>query len=409
MAYQYILNTGVIVPDTSTTLAQVQGEYQAALGNDLDLTPNTPQGQLITAEVTARNNVIRNNAAMANQLNPTQSAGTFLRSIGALMGIADTPNSRSVATGVTLNGSVGLTIPGGSRATNQQGAIFVLISTVVLTDNGSGQGVGTGTFQAVDIGPILAPAGTLSPADVIVGWSGMNNPTDAVPGGAQMSDYQYFLFRQDALSNQSQNSVDSAQSKLIMLPGVTSIVVRDNSSSTAQTIDGVAMPPNSLWVCVNDDGGVGPDIAQTLLGCKAPGCAWTVSTNSAGAPESYSVTDPLSGQTYAVSFVRSIPVTVFVKITVSNNNSAADLTTAVVDAVSAYASGSLQNNAGLIQGQDVSPFEISGAVVSQVPGCYVSDCQVSLDGSTYVRTPLTMNLWQRANLPNGNILVTVSN
>ena len=409
MSYNYILNTGVVVPDTSTTLAQVQGEYMAALGNDLDLGANTPQGQLITAEVSARNGVIRNNAQMANQLNPTQSSGTFLRSVGALMGISDTPNSRSKATGVILTGGIGVTISAGSRATNQQGAVFVLISPVTLVNDGTGNGTGTGIFQAQNVGAILAPAGTLVPADAVVGWSGMNNPTDAVPGSAQMSDYQFFLFRQNALSNQSQNSADSAKSKVSMLPGVTAVVVRDNSEDTAQTIDGVAMPPNSLWVCVNHDGGVGPDIALTLLSCKAPGCKWTVSTNTAGTPESYTVVDPISGQSYTVSFVRSIKVTVFVKITVSNNNSAADLTTATADAILAYAAGELQNNPGLIQGQDVSPFEIAGAVVSQVPGAYVSNCQVSLDGVTYQTTPLPMALWQQADLPNGNILVTVAN
>ena len=61
--YEYLVPQGIIVPDTSATLAEVQDEWQAALGADLIVTPDTPQGVMINAEALARNNVINNNAA----------------------------------------------------------------------------------------------------------------------------------------------------------------------------------------------------------------------------------------------------------------------------------------------------------------------------------------------------------
>ena len=82
--YQYIDTTGVIVPDTATIQSEVEGEYKAVFGQDLVVTPNTPQGVLITAEVAARSNVVRNNAALANQINPNLAGGVFLDAIWAV-------------------------------------------------------------------------------------------------------------------------------------------------------------------------------------------------------------------------------------------------------------------------------------------------------------------------------------
>lgn len=409
MAYQYIVNQGVIVPDTSTTLAEVQSEYLDALGQDLDLAPSTPQGQMITAEVEARNGVINNNAQLANQTNPAQSTGIFLRSVGGLMGISDTPISRSIANAVVVTGNPGLVLQAGAEAVNAQGAVFLSISTVTLVDDGTGTGKATVNFQARDAGAIAAPAGTLVPKSIIPGWSGMNNPTDAVLGSVAMTDFEFRIYRQAALANQSQNSTNAAKSKTSMLPGITSVVVRENDQSTQQTVDGVVMPANSMWVCVNDDGGIGPDIAMTLLGCKAPGCKWTpgVPSGSFGTAETYAVVDPVTGQSYNVTFVRSVPRTVSVKMTVKNNVSAADMSTAAVDAIIKYANGEMENNPGLVIGQDVSPFELSGAVVAQISGSQVEDCQVSFDGVTYQYQPLVIATWERAHLPEANIHITV--
>ncbi|MHC5543543.1 baseplate J/gp47 family protein, partial [Singulisphaera rosea] len=100
--YQYLDATGVIVPDTSSLLADVQSEYQAVFGADLIVTPDTPQGVLITAETLARTEVVNNNAALANQINPNIAGGVFLDAILALTGMQRTPASPTVVTNVTL-------------------------------------------------------------------------------------------------------------------------------------------------------------------------------------------------------------------------------------------------------------------------------------------------------------------
>jgi hypothetical protein len=256
----------------------------------------------------------------------------------------------------------------------------------------------------------VAASDTLTPSSAILGWSGVTPSAiaaNAITGTQEMTDYQFRVFRQQALANQSQNMVQSVASKLIALPGVTSVFVRDNSASTQQTINGIVMPPNSIYVCVNDNGGVTTDIAKTLVNCKAPGCQWTASLNNAGTPQTISVTDPSTGQVYSPTFCRSLPVPVFIQINVRNNANMSDLSTAVQDAIIAFANGNVANEQGFVVGYQVSPFDISGTVAAQLPGVLIPLCEVSFDGINWTTSPLAISAWQRPTITATNITVNI--
>src|SRR5277367_5673296 len=122
--YQYLDATGVIIADTSSLLADVQGEYQSVFGADLIVTPDTPQGVLITAETLARTEVVNNNAALANQINPNIAGGVFLDAILALTGMQRTAQTQTLVTNVTLTGVAGTVIPAGSQAQTAAGDVF---------------------------------------------------------------------------------------------------------------------------------------------------------------------------------------------------------------------------------------------------------------------------------------------
>ena len=84
--YEYLTESGVIVPDTADTRNEVVSEWRNALGQDLITDDETPQGLLINAETIARQEVARNNANIANQINPDLAEGVFLDAIWALTG-----------------------------------------------------------------------------------------------------------------------------------------------------------------------------------------------------------------------------------------------------------------------------------------------------------------------------------
>lgn len=106
-SYNYVSNRGLVIPDTATTLAQVEAEWREALGQDLDVSPDTPQGVLITAEVEARDAVARNNAEVANQINPDISGGVWLDAIWALTGGQRRGATASFLPSVELTGQPG--------------------------------------------------------------------------------------------------------------------------------------------------------------------------------------------------------------------------------------------------------------------------------------------------------------
>jgi uncharacterized phage protein gp47/JayE len=177
--YQYLTANGTIVPDTSDILSEVQGEYTSVFGSDLNTDPSTPQGVLITAETLARAQVVQNNAALANQINPNIAGGTFLDAIMALTGVQRTAQTQTVVTNVTVTGVPGTVIPEGSRAQTAAGDLFASLEAVTLPSGGST----TVNFASVEYGPIPCAANALNAisAGGILGWETVDNNPSGTP------------------------------------------------------------------------------------------------------------------------------------------------------------------------------------------------------------------------------------
>ena len=365
--YNYVQSSGVIVPDTATLLSDVQNEYKAAFGSDLIVTADTPQGVLITAETLARDNMVRNNAALANQINPNSAGGIFLDAICALTGLERNAATRSTVS-ATLTGVVGTIITAGTRAQTTSGDVFEVITAVTI-------GVG-GTimadFQSVEFGPIPALAGELTQiVDGILGWETITNPSNATLGSLQQSDSSLRVFRRNTLGLQGVNTAVAITSRLYSVTGVKSLTFRENLASTTETIDGVSMVGHSIYVCV--DGGANADIANALLETKPAGTNWNGSTT-------VTITDPTSGQAYIVKFARPSEITINIRATVRVGVSTSDPTTTIKNALLAYANGELSDEQGFVVGGDVSTFELAGAINRLQPSIYVKKIEISDDG-----------------------------
>lgn len=394
--YAYVDGTGVIVPDTAALQVAVEAEYRAAFGQDLIVTPNTPQGVLITAEVIARSNVLQNNAVVANQINPDLAGGVFLDAIWALTGGQRIPASYSVIPGVLLAGLPGTVIPEGAQASLVDGTLFASTSEAVL----DGAGEGTVDFQAVDPGPIAANAGALTQiVTAVLGWDEVTNPVEASPGRDEEGDLAARQRRKNTLSLQNVALPEAIISSLYNVPNARSLTFRENYTAAAATIDGIYLLANSIWACV--DGGADTDIALALLSHKSLGASWN------GA-ELVNVTDPASGQSYPVRFDRPTPVPVKTRVTVRNLAALVDVADAVRQAILSYAAGELEGEAGLVVGASVSSFELAGAVNRQTPGIYVQNCEISLVSPTsWVVGQIAIALDEIATLGAGDIAVVV--
>lgn len=393
--YNYVTSQGVIVPDTATTRADIEGEWQAAFGADLVTTPETPQGTIITLQTEQRDGIARNNAALANQINPDIAGGIFLDALLSFTGGARRSATRSTIAGVVFSGVPGTNIPAGSQAiASASGQIFTTDNPMVIASGGSI----TGSMTAVEAGPIEVPVNGLDTvASAVLGWETVTNPSAAVPGDLEESDIAARARRRQTLALQSVSTVEAIISRVMSIPEVRSMSFRENTASTTQTIDGISMIAHSVYACVQ--GGSDADVAQALYDTKTVGAAYN------GA-ESVTVVDALSGQAQVVKFDRPTDIPILVRVTV--RPTALDVQNLVRDAIMDYVNGDLEGGMGLTVGTNVYPFEFSGACNQVEPSVVVTNVELSTDGSTWTSAPLVVALDEVATLQRSSITVNVA-
>ena len=112
--YDYITGQGVIVPDTSTVLTDVQNMFKSVFGEDLDLTATTTQGRLIEMFQRNRSFCIQICALVSNMLNLNRATGFVLDDLGSLFLIERQPATHTTTT-VVMSGVPNTIIPVNTR------------------------------------------------------------------------------------------------------------------------------------------------------------------------------------------------------------------------------------------------------------------------------------------------------
>lgn len=366
--YNYIQPTGVIVPDTSQVRNEVIAEFKSVFGPDLVTDPSTPQGMLITRIVEMRDAVARNNADLANQINPNLATGEFLDALVSFSGGARFPARKTTISGVTLTGTTGTLIPAGSIAMTTLGESFTLDSPVKIVS-----GTGLGNFTAMNDGPIEVGIGALTRIVTgIIGWTGVNNTTAGSTGRDVESDSALRRRRASILATQSMSITEAIAARLSSVDGVSSFNILENPTSASVTIDTILMDPNSVWVCI--DGGELSPILMALYKCKTPGTVWCTYYTTWN-----NVIDPTTGKTNLVKFARPVDVNLLVRVTV--RGSSLDLNTIIPQIVMDYAAGNLPGDRSFTVGTYVSPFEIAAAINMANPDINVRKVELSLANS----------------------------
>lgn len=401
MAYDYITDRGVIVPDTSDTKTDVENEYKAIFGADLIVDDESPEGLIINAEVEQRDALAKNNADIANQINPNLAEGVFLDGIFALTGGERQDGLPSTfSTPPTVTGVNGTVIPAGSRAETINGDIFETTAEVII----GGTGIAQVNFQSVVDGDIQVGIGELNRIlDDVLGWETVENTVVANPGRQEQSDQSARLFRRQTLALQGRSTPEAVFSNVRNVDDVVSLSFRENVNSTTTNVDGLTMPPHSVYVCV--DGGVDLSVAEALLQSKTAGAQWHNGESST--PVDEDVVEPLSGQTYQVKFDRPDNVDVEAAFTIRANGATTDPVQAVKDAVLAYANGEIDGEEGFTVGSNVSPFELAGAITVLYPSFIVLSVGVARLGDPVQPVTIPIELFEKASITDANIAVTV--
>ncbi len=415
--YRYITDTGAISADTADIQTSIQNEYKLALGSSMSTAPATAQGTLIAGETISRTDVMKNNAEVANVVNPNLSYGTYLDAICSLLGIGRNKNQSTVATGIEITGDNPTFIAAGSRVRTEDNAVFVTLEDVTIPPGG----VTTVSIQSQEYGPVPLPLGLLTIIDGTIGWGSAEVVvgSSVTLGALALLDPALKNKRNQQLAKQGVGSSRAVASALLEVANVTSCMVVENNTGAVGTIHGVTFTkPNALWVCVAGTPS-SADVAQALYDVHNAGCPWDFGATGngvpVGAPNGIAATDPATGLIYNVQYTTPVKYDCYVHIEVKQANSVSSPGPAVQSAIMSYANGQEEGELGLVVGASVSSFEVAGAVSRQLPGLYTKSCMVAVvpAGDPAPAYPAdyslesVMNQFDQAILQTGNISVIV--
>lgn len=377
--YNYIIDTGIITTDTADVLSEVEAEWKASVSQKLNVSSSTPQGTMIGGEAISRTGVIKNNAEMANVINPNYSYGTFLDAVCAFLDVKRGKDTSTIISNVKITGNPNVTIQAGSRVQFASGAIFE--STEVTTIAADGTGVMI--LKSQSYGDIPVQNGLLNIIDGTIGWGTCEITVDSVvaPGSLSLEDNQLKNQRNLRLAQQGSGNVAAIRAAVLAVANVKSCSVVENNTGAPGVINGVTFTlPNAMWVCVSGNPSV-EELGAALLKSHQGGCPWDFGDASGVPfmpPQGLPVIEPATGLGYFVKYTKPTMFDTYVIVDVKTGTSAASPVQAVQNAVLNYSDGKVAGEPGFVVGASVSGYELGGAINQTLPGLYVKSVKVAL-------------------------------
>jgi len=328
-------------------LSQLQEAMRAIFGQNINLDPDTTDGQMLGIFAESASNLDQLAEDVYHSFNPQSATGVALSRVVQFNGIRRIEGTYSTVDLLCV-GQQGTVIPAGSlvksTATN---ATFQTVADATIPDAGQ---IIVAAKASVK-GSVLAPAGTLTKIDTpIFGWQTVSNALDAVPGRNEETDEQLRLRRRASTSTPGQAVIDSLYGALSNLSAVLQARVYENDQDIVQPVTG--MPPHSIYCVV--EGGADADILKTIWLKKTAG------TTSHGTT-SGSVNDSM-GNPHTLNFSRPTDVDVYMVVNLHTRSGwPTDGVQRINDAITSWGAANQEI------GEEVIYFRLADAINS-VPG-----------------------------------------
>lgn len=303
-------DAGFVAPAEADILAGRQADINAAFGGALNPDLTTPQGQLASSDTAIIGAVNDLFLRYTTQVDPAFSSGRMQDGIGRIYFIERNPAQPTVVQSQCV-GAQGVTIPAGARARDAAENDYICLQAGTF----DATGVMTLPFANMAVGPIPCPAGTLTTIyQAIPGWDTITNISDGVLGNLVESRTDFEARRRLAVAQNSLGSIPSILGAVLTVPGVLDAFVTENSATTVQTIGGVALAPNSVFVAVA--GGAPAAVGRAIWTRKAPGTAYNGNTT-------VQVQDTQSGYvppypTYSVTYTIPTALSIYFSVVLAN-------------------------------------------------------------------------------------------
>lgn len=272
-------------------LATLQVAMRAIFGDDIDLDPDTIDGQTLGIFAESVSNLDQLAEDVYHGFNPNSATGAALSRLVQLNGIRRIGGTYSTVD-VLCVGQLGTIIPAGSTiSSTATKAQFKTVAAVTI--DATGQVLVS--CRAVEMGAKLGPANTVTKINSpIYGWQTANNTASAVVGRDEETDEQLRLRRTRSTSTPAQSIIDALYGAVANIPEVLQCEVYENPTGTVQAITG--LPAHSVNIIA--DGGLTADIANQIftritLGVVQVGAVVTSVDDSMGNPHSIKFDRPV--------------------------------------------------------------------------------------------------------------------
>jgi uncharacterized phage protein gp47/JayE len=442
-----LTSDGLEIKTAETILSEVEAEELSQINANLDVSEETPIGQINEIYSSQLDEAWQALAAVYSAAYRATASGTQLDLIGALTGTQRLEAKATTVTGVpygnastvlalgrvasvsgsassrfATNAAVTLTAPAAWAAStayakkalvlNDTGKIYYC--TQAGTSAGSGGPTGTGTnitdntakwsyvataaaaaiaeMTAEATGPTVVSANSLTVIETPVsGWTGIKNPEAGITGRNVEPDEEYRARQEASLRITGAGAVDAIRADLLEVADVTACTVFENPTDVT---DADLLPPHSIEALVS--GGVDQDIANALWKTKPAAIATYGGVSN-------TVTDT-AGISHTVKFSRptAVPIYLIVDVTVDADtfpsDGAAQIKQALVDFWSAKGVGD-----DVIRSQLFAP-------IDAISGTYdVTNIKLGTAPAPAGTANITIGSRQIATFSTANITVNVTN
>lgn len=412
--YNYLTGSGVIVPDTSTILTDVQNEWKDVFGEDLSVAPETPQGRIIEMIARGRVFTLQAIAATSNMLNLDKAYGFVLDDIGSLFQI-QRKSATYTTTQITMSGVVNTIIPAGTRLRSDAGYIFLNDEEYQIGSNGSV----TGTFRAQESGDIPAEYGTITTIiDSVDGLETVVNNANATVGEEQESDEEFRHRIKESLNINSTSVLSAIKSSVANIENVRQVKAYENPTGTASILNDIfKIPAHGVAIIVDynetnlETEPVAYEIAGAIYKKKTLGAAYIEKQTDAAIPylKTVSYTDEYDGEDHTVVFAKPIEHAVACTVNVKRQYySGDDLEGAVKSAIAEFLSGDNPEVDSVGIGETLSPFEIAAAISSVIPDIFITSVTIGNVGSAQSTNVITLGEAEKLVIDPTNITVNIT-
>ena len=368
---------GLQVKTLNELIAEKEAKYRELFGDDIILTSNSPDGQLINISAQAGVDIRERIVDVYNSFDPDKCIGTIQDSRYKINGILRTggtytiqPIDITVNRTITLDGLDGEYLNPNATSyavKDSAGNTWFLIDTTTVFS-----GTTTLPFRAKEIGLVQPVVGEIT--EQVTPISGVISVINSVAptsiGEEQETDEEFQIRRNKSTALLGQGNNDTILASILALEGVNDARVYTYNWDKYPDIDENGISPHFIWAIV--EGGANEDIAEVLYtNCGGAGMKGEVEN------EIYTI----NGNYFRTKFDRPKAVPLYIRFSIQETESK---TIFDYDSIREYIAKNLKYSIGSYA-DTATPTNIASSALNQYSSSgTVVNLEISTNGSDYV-------------------------